>query len=152
MTRSSGKAPTQRQLRVGEQLRHQLSTIVNAGHARDPDLQGVNVTVSEVRVSPDLKNATAFVLPLAGQEAAPVIEALNRASAFFRKELGAQSDLRYTPRLSFQMDASFDEAQRIEELLRRERVRRDLDATDTSETEDSSDTDKPEADEDGTTS
>ncbi|WP_022727730.1 30S ribosome-binding factor RbfA [Fodinicurvata sediminis] len=146
MTRSSGKPPTQRQLRVGEQLRHQLSTIVNAGHARDPDLQGVNVTVSEVRVSPDLKNATAFVLPLGGQEVDPVVAALNRASAFFRKELGAQSDLRYTPRLSFQMDSSFDEAQRVEELLRRERVRRDLDDSETARA------DNHETDEDGTTS
>lgn len=147
MTRSSGKAPTQRQLRVGEQLRHQLSEILNAGNARDPDLHGVNITVSEVRLSPDLKNATAFVLPLGGQAAEPVVTALNRASAFFRKELGAQSELRYTPRLSFQMDSSFDEAQHVDELLRRERVRRDLASPD-----DSPDSDGEKADDDGTTS
>lgn len=127
MTRSRGpKAPTQRQLRVGEELRHLMARLFAADEAHDPDLAGASITVSEVRVSPDLKNATVFVLPLGGQNAAVVLAALKRAAPFFRRRLAEELTLRYTPRLAFQLDRSFDEAERVERLLASERVRRDL--------------------------
>ncbi|SMF74559.1 ribosome-binding factor A [Tistlia consotensis] len=127
MTRSRGaKAPSQRQLRVGEELRHVMARLLNAGEAHDPDLAGASITVSEVRVSPDLKNATVFVLPLAGRQEASVLAALKRAAPFFRHRLAEEMTLRFTPRLSFQLDHSFEEADRIERLLHSERVRQDL--------------------------
>lgn len=122
-----GKAPSQRQLRVGEELRHLMARLLNAGEAHDPDLAGASITVSEVRVSPDLKNATVFVLPLAGRNESTILSALKRAAPFFRHRLAEELALRYTPRLSFQLDRSFDEAERVERLLAKERVRRDLD-------------------------
>ncbi len=127
MTRSRGaKAPSQRQLRVGEELRHVMARLLNAGEAHDPDLAGASITVSEVRVSPDLKNATVFFLPLAGRNEAAVLAALKRAAPFFRHRLAEEMTLRFTPRLSFQLDRSFEEADRIERLLHSERVRQDL--------------------------
>lgn len=123
------KAPSQRQLRVGEQLRHLLAEALRAGHVRDPDLRDASITVTEVRVSPDLKNATAFVMPLAGRDLETVIAALGRAAPFFRRELAREAQLRYAPRLTFQPDRSFAEAERINTLLQGERVRRDLEET-----------------------
>ena len=82
--REAAVGPSQRQLRVGEEVRHALVEILRDNHARDPDLQNVNVTVTEVRISPDLGNATAFVMPLGGQKSGSIIAALNRASAYFR--------------------------------------------------------------------
>lgn len=127
MTRSKGKAPSQRQLRVGELLRHELARLINEGTAHDPALREASITVSEVRVSPDLKNATAFVLPLAGEDREAILPALRRAAPFFRHLLAANVELRHTPRLDFRLDTSFDEADRIDRLLHSDRVRRDLD-------------------------
>src|SRR3546814_19875674 len=90
---------TQRQLRVVEELRHVLSQVLMEGHFRDPDLVGMSVTVTEVRVSPDLKAATAFVMPLGGQAADKIIAALNRAQAFIRGEAARRLDLRFAPSL-----------------------------------------------------
>jgi len=136
MTRSRGaKPPSQRQLRVGEELRHVLAQLLNAGAANDPDLAGASITVSEVRVSPDLKNAAVFVLPLAGRNEQSVMAALKRAAPFFRRRLAEEVVLRYAPRLSFQLDRSFAEADRIERLLASERVRRDLSAEEGEEAE-----------------
>jgi ribosome-binding factor A len=118
--------PSQRQLRVGEELRHALVEILRDNHARDPELQHVNLTVSEVRVSPDLGNATAFVMPLGGEHAAETIAALNRASAFFRTELAQKVQLRHAPRIGFILDESFNYAARIEGLLRAPEILRDL--------------------------
>lgn len=126
MTRSRAKAPSQRQLRVGEQIRHLLSEILARDELHDPELAQANVTVSEVRVSPDLKNATAFVSPFAGGSMEAVVQALRRAAPFLQGRLGAELNLRFTPRLRFEADRSFDEAARIEALLRQPRVRRDL--------------------------
>ena len=109
----SGHSRSQRQLRVGEELRHALARILTRGELRDPHLAEVNLTVTEVRISPDLKSATAFVVPLGGGELEAVIEALNHAAGFLRSQLGREVDLRHTPRLSFQADHSFDEAARI---------------------------------------
>ena len=128
MARSRGKAPSPRQLRVGELIRHELALLLNDGSAHDPILRSASITVSEVRLSPDIKNATAFVLPLAGQDREAILEALRRASSFYRRRLAEKVDLRYTPRLDFRLDTSFDEAERIERLLESEKVRRDIEA------------------------
>ena len=120
------RGPTQRQLRVGEELRHALARILSRGDLRDPALSDVNVTVTEVRLSPDMKNATAFVVPLGGGRLDRVVAALNHAAGFLRTRLGHEVQLRYLPRLSFEADRSFDEATRVEEILKRPSVRRDL--------------------------
>jgi len=117
---------SQRQLRVGEEIRHILAGILMRGELRDPGLAGVSVTVSEVRVSPDLKNATAFAMPLGGGQLEPVLEALNRTAPHLRSQVAKALQLRHAPALSFVADRSFDEAHHIEELLRSERVARDL--------------------------
>ena len=117
---------SQRQLRVGEELRHALAQLLARGGLRDPQLADANLTVTEVRVSPDLKNATAFVVPLGGGDPAPVIAALNHAAGFLRSQLGQEVELRHTPRLSFQADLSFDEAARISAILHRPRVAQDV--------------------------
>lgn len=131
MPRSQSKGrraagPSQRQLRVGEELRHALVEILPRAHFRDPDLQGVSLTVSEVRASPDLKHATAYVVPLGGRDTAAVVKALNRASSYLRGEVARRVQLRAAPELGFAADESFDQAGRIDALLRRPEVRRDL--------------------------
>jgi ribosome-binding factor A len=129
MTRGAAKPPSQRQLRVGEQIRHVLAQLLLEGGTHIDLLADRDITVTEVRVSPDLKAATAFVTPLGGGDMAGALDDLRRAAPALRHELARQLNLRFTPRLSFQADRSFDEAQRIERLLRSERVRRDV-ATD----------------------
>lgn len=109
---------SQRQLRVGEEIRHLLSGYVMRGGFRDPDLQGVNVTVTEVRVSPDLKNATAYVMPLGGADGPRIVAGLNRAAPYLRSQLAKDITLRHTPALRFELDTSFDEAAKIDALLR----------------------------------
>ncbi len=121
-----GKGPSHRQLRVGEELRHALSRILTRGELRDPALADLNLTVTEVRVSPDLKNATAFVVPLGGSGLDAAVAALNRAGGFFRSRLAQEVALRHAPRVAFAPDRSFDEARRVDEILERPRVRRDL--------------------------
>jgi ribosome-binding factor A len=118
--------PSQRQLRVGELLRHALSDILVRGDVRDPDLDGVSVTVTQVKPSPDMRHATVFCEPLGGANAERVVAALNRHKGFLRGLMGKMITLRYTPELRFIEDTSFAEAQKIEDLLRSERVRRDL--------------------------
>lgn len=123
------KAPSQRQLRVGEELRHALAWILERGELRDPVLATTPVTVTEVRVSPDLKNATCFVTPLGGGDAnavAQVIDALGRARKFLRHEVVRQVKLKYAPQLHFEHDTSFDAAGHIDALLHRPEVARDL--------------------------
>jgi len=121
MTRDRAKAPSQRQLRVGEELRHALAQLLMRGVLRDPDLDGVPITVTEVRASPDLKNATAYVMPLGGGEEAPILKALTRAAPFLRGRLAREVTLKFTPALTFEIDESFAEAERIEALLRETR-------------------------------
>lgn len=128
MVKHGARAPSQRQLRVGEELRHALARILAEGHLRDPDLVEANLTVTEVRVSPDLSNATAFVTPLGGRELETAVAALNRASGFLRSRLAEAVRLRVAPRLSFEADRSFEHAARIGERLAAERVRRDLES------------------------
>jgi len=107
-------------------LRHALVRILSRGNLRDPELAGVQVTVTEVRVSPDLRNATAFVVPFGGGPAEALVAALNRAAGFFRAQFGRQLKLRYVPGIQFQADRSFDHASRIDQLLHDPRVASDL--------------------------
>jgi ribosome-binding factor A len=127
MSRSKGRTPSQRQLRVGEELRHVLAEILARGELRDPALKDLSITVSEVRASPDMRRATAFVMPLGGAaDPAELMAALNRAAPFLSHEVGRRITMKYTPSLHFELDSAFDEAQRIESLLRQPAVARDL--------------------------
>lgn len=120
------RGPSQRQLRVGEVLRHSLSEIVQRGEIRDPVLESVSVTVTQVKPSPDMRHATVFVEPLGGKRAKEVVDALNRHKGFIRGLMGKTIALRFTPELRFVEDTSFAEAEKIETLLRSSRVRQDL--------------------------
>jgi ribosome-binding factor A len=124
----SGGTASQRQLRVAEVIRRSLSTILARGEVHDPDLSHVSVTVAEVKVSPDLRHATAFVLPLGGQNTEGVLKALARNRAEIRRQVTAQIDLKFSPELSFEPDRRFDQMDRTRELLGSPEVRRDLDA------------------------
>ena len=121
------KPPSQRQLRAGELIRHALTDILAREEFADPALHGKSITITEVRISPDLKNASAFAAPLGGEDMGKTIEALNRAAGFIRGRLSREIEMRHTPNLRFLADDSYDEARRIDELLSSERVRRDLD-------------------------
>lgn len=127
---SSAKPPTQRQLRVGEEIRHILAQSFSLRHSGDDLLDRSSITVTEVRVSPDLQNATVFIVPLGGLHLVEILKALKEKSWFFRKELARQLKTRVVPRLSFKADLSFDEAQRIESLLKSEKVKRDTEQKD----------------------
>ena len=116
----------QRQRRVGEQLRHALVQILRDGGCRDPALRQASITVTEVRVSPDLRNATAYVMPLAGANAAEVVAGLKRGAPFLRAQLARDLPLRYMPNLTFALDDTFEQADRISTLLARPEVARDL--------------------------
>ena len=116
----------QRQLRVGEEMRHALSEILREHHLDDPDLHDKIITVTEVRISPDLRNATAFVLPLGGTDTEKTVGALNRAAGYFRGELGRAVKMQFTPTVRFRADETFEEASRIERLLHDPAVARDL--------------------------
>src|SRR5690348_7333149 len=118
--------PSQRQLRVGEMLRHALADVLRRGEIRDPDLAGVSVTVTQVKPSPDMRHATVFVEPLGGRNADVVVKALNRSKGYLRGEMGHLIELKFTPELRFVEDTSFAEAEKIEALLKSERVVRDL--------------------------
>lgn len=127
MNRSKGRTPSQRQLRVGEELRHVLAEILARSELRDPALKDLSITVSEVRASPDMRHATAFVMPLGGAaDPAELMAALNRAAPFLSHEVGRRITMKYTPSLHFELDSVFDEAQRIESLLRQPGIARDL--------------------------
>jgi len=124
---ASKTPPGQRQLRVGERLRHILTDILRQGQLRDPALSDAHlITVTAVDIGPDLQHAIAFVMPLGGRNADEIVKALNRAAGYFRSEMAAQLELRYTPKVSFRLDNSFDEADHIDRLLRQEAVRRDV--------------------------
>jgi ribosome-binding factor A len=122
----AGRSPTQRQLRVGEELRHLLAGILGRHELRDPALHDATITVTEVRISPDLKNATAFVMPLGGTHVPEVLAALERGAGFMRGLIAREIDLRYVPALRFALDTTFDHASRIEALLHRPDIERDI--------------------------
>ncbi len=120
MTRHSrsDKAAGQRPLRVGEALRHALAQVLAQGNIRDHDLEKVSITVSEVRVSPDLRNATAYVMPLGGGQIDDVMEGLKRCTPYLRGQVARIVKLRYMPKFHFEADRSFDNASKIDALLR----------------------------------
>jgi len=123
-----GAAPggSQRQLRVGEAVRHAIADILAHGSVHDPDLEGHIITVPEVRISPDLKLATIYVMPLGGRDTDIVIAALERNKKFLRGEVARRVNLKFAPDVRFRVDQRFDEAERIEKLLRTPAVQRDL--------------------------
>ena len=122
--------PSQRQLRAGELVRHALVEILRTETFVDPVLAETSITIGEVRVTPDLKQALCFVEPLGGVRADAVIEALNRASKFLRLRLGQSIEMKFTPALKFVHDDSFDTASHINKLLEEPRVKRDIEAVD----------------------
>ena len=127
MARQQGpKGPTQRQLRVGEILRHALAEMLLRFEIADPELEKQKVTVTEVRLSPDLRNATVYIVPFGGGDATAVRSALTKHQRFLRGVLAKLVDLKYMPNLSFQIDETFDEAERIDAILRSPTVSRDL--------------------------
>jgi len=120
--------PTQRQQRVAELIRHALAEVLQRRDIQDPVLDSHVVTVPEVRMSPDLKLATAYVMPLGGQDEAPVIAALERHKKILRQEVARRVNLKFAPDLRFRRDETFDEAARIDQILRSEKVQRDLES------------------------
>lgn len=123
---ASDKAPSQRQLRVGELIRHALADMLTRGEVHDPVLEGTLITVPEVRMTADLRLATIYVMPLGGKDQAAVLEAFNRNKKFLRGELAHHVNLKFAPDIRFMIDERFGEAERIEKLLRTPAVRRDL--------------------------
>ncbi len=121
------KGPSQRQLRVGEQVRHALADVLARGEVRDEVIEATVISVSEVRMSPDLKIATAFVAPLAAKDGDAVIKALAHNAKFIRGRVsGALRQMKYMPEFRFRLDTSFDNMARIDQLLRSPEVARDL--------------------------
>lgn len=112
------KGPSQRQLRVGEQIKHIIAETLQRGHFAHEALLNTGITVSEVRVTPDLRNAKAYVMSLGGENIDAILPALNAESQAFSKAINAQSNMKFTPKVRFVRDESFEEAQRIDQLLR----------------------------------
>ncbi|WP_347267047.1 30S ribosome-binding factor RbfA [Paracoccus sp. (in: a-proteobacteria)] len=126
----SGPGPSQRQLRVGELIRHKLSEVLLRGDVHDPDLNRHSITVGEVRTSPDLKVATAYVLPLGGRDAAAALEALRRNAGELRHLVARGMALKYAPQLRFVLDETFDRMDDTRRMLSEDRVRRDIEHDD----------------------
>lgn len=124
--KSSASGGSQRQLRVGEQVRHAIAEILAQGSVHDADLEGHIITVPEVRMSPDLKLATVYVMPLGGRDTEIVLAALERNKKFLRGEVARRVNLKFAPDLRFRVDERFDEAERIEKALRTPAVQKDL--------------------------
>jgi len=124
--RQSEKAPSQRQLRVGELIRHALAGMLTRGEIHDPVIEGTLITVPEVRMTADLRLATIYVMPLGGKDQQAVLEAFNRNKRFLRGEIAHHVNLKFAPDIRFLADERFGEAERIEKLLRTPEVRRDL--------------------------
>ncbi|OCP20855.1 MULTISPECIES: 30S ribosome-binding factor RbfA [unclassified Ensifer] len=128
MTRATSSAPSQRMLRIGEQVRAAITQVLQRGEVRDPVIEKTLIAISEVRMSPDLKIATAYVTPLGVPNHAEVIDALNRNAKYIRGRLGPQlRQMKYMPDVRFRDDTSFDNYKKIDALLRSPEVSRDLD-------------------------
>ena len=125
---NEGSGPSQRQLRVAEMIRRALAEVLSQRTPADPELPQMSITVSEVRLSSDLKRALVYVLPLGGDRASEAVEALNRERAEIRRALNRSVYLKYSPRLEFTLDTAFDRMDEVKRLLEREEVRRDLDS------------------------
>jgi ribosome-binding factor A len=124
--RDQSAGGSQRQLRVGELIRHELADMLTRGDIHDPVIQGHMITVPEVRMSPDLRLATVYVMPLGGRDGKQVLDALERNKRYVRGEISHRVNLKFAPELRFRLDERFDEAERIEKLLRTPVVQRDL--------------------------
>ena len=122
--------PSQRALRVGELVRHALAAMFARGEIEDDALRGSVITVPEVRMSPDLKLANAYIMPLGGQHAEEIVAALNRHRKFVRGRVAPQINMKFAPEVRFYVDDTFEEASRIDSLLRSDKVQRDLDDED----------------------
>jgi ribosome-binding factor A len=118
--------PSQRQLRVGELVRHALADMLVRGEVHDPVIEGHLITVPEVQMTADLRLATIYVVPLGGRDSDEVLAALERNKRFLRGEIARHVNLKFAPEIRFRLDERFDEAERIEKLLRTPAVRRDL--------------------------
>ncbi|MFZ0837908.1 MAG: 30S ribosome-binding factor RbfA, partial [Xanthobacteraceae bacterium] len=121
------KGPSQRQLRAGELIRHALAEILARGEVHDPVIEKHTITVPEVRLTPDLRLATIYVMPLGGRDTREVLDALERNKRFLRGELAHRINMKFAPDIRFRLDERFDEAERIDKLLHDPRVARDLD-------------------------
>src|SRR5262245_4475498 len=128
--RQSERGASQRQLRVGELVRHALADMLTRGEVHDPVLEDHLVTVPEVQMTADLRLATIYVMPLGGRDSEPVLAALERNKRYLRGEIARRVNLKFAPDIRFRFDERFDEAERIERLLRTPEVRRDLDKKD----------------------
>ena len=124
--RDQSAGPSQRQLRVGELIRHSLAEMLARGDVHDPVIEGHMITIPEVRMSADLRLATIYVMPLGGRDAADVLAALERNKRYLRGEIAHHVNLKFAPDIRFHIDDQFDEAERIEKLLRTPVVQRDL--------------------------
>jgi ribosome-binding factor A len=127
-SREQAKSPSQRALRAGELVRHALAEILARGDVHDPVIETHLITVPEVRMSPDLRLATVYIMPLGGQDATAVLAALDRNKRYLRGEVARRVNLKFAPEIRFRVDERFDEAERIERLLRSPQVRRDLES------------------------
>ena len=123
---NSAKGPSQRMLRIGELIRHKISELLARGDIHDDVITGHSITIPEVRIAPDLKLATVYVMPLGGSNMKPVIEALTRNKKYIRTEVAHTLNLRYAPDLRFLEDKTFEEATRIDRLLDSPHVRQDV--------------------------
>ncbi len=126
-SRAPEKGPSQRALRAGELVRHALADILARGEVHDPVIETHRITVPEVRMSPDLRVATAYIMPLGGHDEKDVLAALERNKRYLRGAIAKRVSLKFAPDLRFDIDKRFAAADRIEELLRSPEVRRDLD-------------------------
>jgi ribosome-binding factor A len=124
--REQSAGGSQRQLRVGELIRHELAEMLSRGDVHDPVIEAHMITVPEVRMSPDLRLATIYVMPLGGRDEDEVLGALERNKRYMRGEIAKRVNLKFAPEIRFRIDERFDEAERIEKLLRTPEVRRDL--------------------------
>ena len=118
---------SQRQLRVGELIRHELAAMLSRGDVHDSVIEAHTITVPEVRMSPDLRLATIYIVPLGGRDEKDVLDALDRNKRYVRGEIARRVNLKFAPEIRFRIDERFDEAERIEKLLRTPDVQRDLD-------------------------
>lgn len=144
--RRVARGPSQRQLRAGESVRRALADIVGRGTIRDPDLANVTITISEVRVSNDMRHATCFVAPLGGGDAEKLAQALTRAKAYIRGQLGKELTFKFLPDLTFLPDLSFDQAEMIERLLHSPKVAQDLAHDGGDDEDEETDEDEPDID------
>lgn len=127
------KEPSQRQLRVGQEIKKIITSVLERGDLRSKEVREALITVTEVRVSPDLKYATAYIMTLNGKNLGLVLEMLNEEAWVFKKQIGAKLQLRYTPDVNFRVDDTFTEVDRIEKILRNPKVAQDLEKPDNQE-------------------